>query len=99
MAVHYNQAAREILLGYRDAGEGLTIEELGERMSFANIEDAPVPFEQLPLIVALRRGRPAHLGSRSTSRASASGWRRRRFLCAVRTANYWELSPFWQEET
>jgi PAS domain-containing protein len=58
--VHYNEAAKTILLGYRDAAAGLTLAELGARMVFTNIEGTLVALEQLPLMVAVQRGRPAH---------------------------------------
>lgn len=59
-AVHYNEAAKTVLLGYRDAAAGLTPAELGARMAFTNIEGTPVSVEQLPIIVAVQGGRPAH---------------------------------------
>ena len=59
-AVHYNQAAHTTLWGYRDAAVGLTAAELGARMAFTNIEGTPISYEQLPLVIAIQRGRPAH---------------------------------------
>ena len=58
--VHYNEAAKTILLGYRDAAAGLTLAELGARMVFTNVEGTHVSLEQLPLMIAVQRGRPAH---------------------------------------
>lgn len=58
--VHYNEAAKTALLGYRDAAEGLTPVELGALMAFTNIEGTPISFDQLPLTIAIQRGRPAH---------------------------------------
>ena len=59
-AVHYNEAAKTVLLGCRDAAVGLTPAELGARLAFTNIEGTPVPVEQLPTIVAVQHGQPAH---------------------------------------
>jgi PAS domain-containing protein len=58
--VHYNEAAKTILMGYRDAASGLTLPELGARMEFTNIEGTHVSLEQLPIMIAVQRGRPAH---------------------------------------
>jgi PAS domain-containing protein len=58
--VFFNEAAAT-LLGRRFEETGkLTAEEWGS--SFGPFDDAgtPIPFEELPLTVALREGRPAH---------------------------------------
>ena len=58
--VHYNQAA-ETLLGFGGAAiESLTPLELAARLAFTNIEGAPIPVEQLPVMIALQEHRPAH---------------------------------------
>jgi PAS domain-containing protein len=58
--VFYNEAAAT-LLGQRfeEAGK-MPWEEWGARFGPFDHEGEPIPFEQLPLTVALREGRPAH---------------------------------------
>ena len=59
--VYYNQAAG-ILLGlpWQDTWPTLTPAVWGPRWAPTTIEDAPIPLEQLPIMVALEKRRPVH---------------------------------------
>ena len=57
---YFNQPAEQ-LLGSRYAEVGpLPVEEWSALWAPTNVEGAPIPFEQLPVMVALRERRPTH---------------------------------------
>ena len=67
MLVFYNEAAGAMLgVSFEDAGS-MGPEEWGTAFGPFDDQGQPVPFEDLPLTIALRRGRPAH--SRFTIRS------------------------------
>ena len=58
--VFYNEAAG-VVLGRRFEESGrMRAEEWGSAFGPFDASGAPVPFEELPLTIALREGRPAH---------------------------------------
>jgi PAS domain-containing protein len=67
--VFYNEAAEEILgLTFAEAGP-MPAEEWASRFEPAGLDGRPVPVEELPLGIALLKGRPAHAPLRITSAA------------------------------
>jgi PAS domain-containing protein len=70
--VFYNEAAEEILgLTFAEAGP-MQAEEWGSRFDPKGPDGRPVPVEELPLGIALLKGRPAHGLLRITSAAGRS---------------------------
>lgn len=62
--VFYNEAAGALLgLSFEDAGR-MEPEEWGSRFGPFGEDGERIPFEQLPLTIALRDGRPAHASFR-----------------------------------
>ena len=67
--VFYNEAAEEILgLSFAEAGP-MPADEWGARFDPKGPDGRPVPVEDLPLGIALLKGRPAHAPLRITSAA------------------------------
>jgi PAS domain-containing protein len=56
----YNEAAGELLgMPFKEAGQ-MRADEWGDRFGPFGDDGERIPFEQLPLVIALREGRPAH---------------------------------------
>jgi PAS domain-containing protein len=67
--VYYNEAAEQILgLSFAEAGP-MPAEEWSGRFEPTGPDGRPVPVEELPLGIALIKGRPAHAPLRITSAA------------------------------
>jgi PAS domain-containing protein len=69
LLLFYNEAAGALLgIPFEEAGR-MEAQEWGTRFGPIGSDGEPIPFDQLPLTIALREGRPAHANFRIHSAA------------------------------
>jgi PAS domain-containing protein len=69
LLLFYNEAAGALLgIPFEEAGR-MEAQEWGTRFGPIGSDGEPIPFDQLPLVIALREGRPAHANFRIHSAA------------------------------